>query len=53
VWHDLDVEPFAQEDPPLHFAVCAGLTCEDDGVDCIVALEAVNEEGRREGAIVT
>ena len=53
VWHDLDVEPFAQQDPALHFAVCARLTNEDDGVDCIEALEAVRGEGRRVGAIVT
>jgi hypothetical protein len=46
VWHDLDVEPFAQQDPALHFAVCARLTYEDDGVDCTVALEAVRIEGR-------
>jgi hypothetical protein len=48
VWHDLDVEPFAQQDPALHFAVCARLTNTDDGVDCIVALEAVREEERGE-----
>lgn len=53
MWHDLDVEPFAQQDPALHFAICAGLTNEDDGVDWNVALGAVGGEGRGEGAIVT